>query len=64
MGNFNIMVLFWAGILVMFGIWGFWELIDWLFIEDVIKSKTLLVPEIRLVVKNNIVDTIYVYHKP
>jgi uncharacterized membrane protein len=45
-------------------IWGGWELIDWLFIDDVIKSSTPITPEIELVVKDNVIDTIYVYRAP
>jgi len=41
--------------------WGGWELIDWLFIDDAIRTNTPIIPELELVVKNNVVDTVYVY---
>jgi hypothetical protein len=44
--------------------WGGWELIDWLFIDDAIKTKTLIVPEIEITVKDNVIDTLYIYRKP
>jgi hypothetical protein len=51
-------------ICIGFAIWGCWELIDWLWIDEVIKSTTPIKPEIELVVKNNVIDTVYVYRKP
>lgn len=44
--------------------WGGWELIDWLFIDDVIRTTEPITPEIELVVKDNVVDTVYVYRQP
>lgn len=41
--------------------WGGWELIDWLFIDEAIKSRHLIVPEIKLIINNNRVDTLYIY---
>ena len=63
MGNLNkvIEALIILCICVGFACWG--ELIDWLWIPDVIRSTTPIVPEIELVVKDNIVDTVYVYRK-
>jgi hypothetical protein len=45
-------------------LWGGWELIDWLLIDDTIESTTRITPEIKLVVKENVIDTIYVYREP
>lgn len=45
-------------------IWGSWELIDWLWIDDSIRSSTPISPEIELIIEDNIVDTVYVYHQP
>ena len=50
------------GMIISLSIWGCWELVDWLFIDDAIRVTTPIIPEIELVVKDNIVDTIYVYH--
>lgn len=44
--------------------WGGYELVDWLFVDDSIRSTKIINPEIELVVKNNVIDTIYVYRKP
>ncbi len=44
--------------------WGCWELIDYYFIEDVIRSTEPIIPIIEYEVNNNIIDTIYVYKKP
>lgn len=52
------------GALVIAVIWGCWELVDWLWIDDGIESATLITPEIRLVIKNNVVDTVYYYPRP
>ena len=64
MGPFDLRPLIWIGILAGLSIWGIWEMIDWLFIDDAIRSTKPIVPQIEIVVKNNIVDTIYVYRKP
>ena len=55
-------VLLCIGCVVLF--WGGWELIDWLFIDDAIKTTKPIIPEIELIVNDNIVDTLYVYRKP
>ncbi len=44
--------------------WGGYELVDWLFIDDSIRSEKIIEPEIELVVRDNVVDTIYVYRHP
>lgn len=62
--GFNIMPLIWFVAGCVFAIWGCWELIDWLFIDEVIRSPMPIVPEIELVIKDNIIDTVYVYRKP
>jgi len=62
--SFDLRPLIWLGALFVLIIWGCWELIDWLWIDHSIESPTLIVPEIKLVVKNNVVDTIYVYRQP
>lgn len=62
--SFNLTPLIWLGALIVACIWGAWGLIDWIWIDDAIRSTYPLVPEIELVVKDNIVDTIFVYRKP
>lgn len=66
MGNFNevISTLIVFGICVGLALWGFWALVDWLWIDVAIRSTTPITPEIELVVKDNVVDTIYVYRQP
>lgn len=66
MGNLDGLVptLVGFGVVIALALWGCWELIDWLLIDDAIRSTTPIVPEIELVVKDNVVDTIYVYRQP
>jgi hypothetical protein len=45
-------------------VWGIYELIDFFWIDDAIRSEHIITPHIELVIENNEVDTIYVYHKP
>lgn len=49
------------GALIVGVIWGCWELVDYLWIDDVIKVTTPLKPELEIFVKDNVVDTLYVY---
>jgi hypothetical protein len=52
------------GMLIVAAVWGVWELVDWLFIDDAIRVTEPLVPELELTVKDNVIDTIYVYRLP
>ncbi len=52
------------GVILVAITWGSWELFDLLFIDDGIESVVRIVPEIRLEINNNKVDTIYYYLKP
>jgi len=56
--------LIWVGVFIVLAIWGLWELIDWLFIDEKIIVDKLIVPELKLVVNDNIIDTLYIYKKP
>lgn len=40
-----------------------YKLIDWLFIDDSIKSEKIIEPEIELTIKDGVVDTLYIYRK-
>ena len=44
--------------------WGGYELVDWLFIDHAIKTTEPIIPEIEIIVKDNVVDTLYVYRQP
>lgn len=44
--------------------WGGYEAVDYFFIDDAIRSSKPIIPEIELVIKNNMVDTVYVYRAP
>jgi hypothetical protein len=44
--------------------WGGYELVDWVFIDDAIKTTEPIIPELEIIVKDNVVDTLYVYRKP
>jgi len=62
--SFDLRPLIWFGALIILAIWGCWELVDWLFIDEAIRSTIPIVPKIELVIKNNVVDTVYVYRLP
>jgi len=62
--SFDIRPILWLAFFAGLAIWGVWELIDWLFLDHVIKSTTKIIPELEIVVKNNVIDTLYVYRKP
>lgn len=52
------------GAIIVLILWGFWKLIDWAFIDDAIRVDKPIIPELELVVKDNKVDTVYVYRIP
>ena len=62
--SFDLRPLIWFGAIIILAIWGCWELIDWVFIDEVVKSSSPIIPEIELIVKDNIVDTVYIYREP
>jgi len=66
MGNFDGLIpsLIIFGAMIVAVIWGCWELVDLFFIDDAIRTTEPIIPEIELVVKENVVDTLYVYRKP
>lgn len=63
MYNFDLRPLIWAGLIVgMFIIgltWGGFAF----FTDDSIKSNTIIIPEIQLIINDNKVDTLYIYHQ-
>ncbi len=61
--SFDLRPLIWSGAFIILAIWGCWELIDWLWIDDAIRNTKQIIPEIELVIKNNVVDTVYVYRQ-
>ncbi len=62
--NFDLTPLIWFAAICVLAIWGCWELVDWLWIDETIRSSVPITPELEIVVKNNIVDTVYVYREP
>lgn len=52
------------GILIVVVIWGGWEIIDYFFIDDAIKVTEPIIPDIEIIVNDNVVDTLYVYRQP
>jgi len=40
-----------------------WLLVDYLWIDEIIRSDKIIIPEIELVIKNNVIDTVYLYKK-
>lgn len=61
-GLFEALIVF--GVVFGLSVWGIWELIDWLWIDDAIRVSSPIRPELEIVVKDNVVDTIYVYRRP
>jgi hypothetical protein len=55
--------LIFMGLLMTAILWGGWEIIDWLFIDDAIKVSKPITPEIEIIVKDNVIDTLFVYRK-
>jgi hypothetical protein len=66
MGNLSGVVetLIFFGVCLGLAMWGCWALIDAVWIDDAIRTTTPIVPEIELVIKDNLVDTVYVYRQP
>lgn len=62
--NFSLTPLIVLGAITVAFVWGCWELVDWLWIDDAIKTTTPIIPEIELIVNENQIDTLYVYRKP
>lgn len=61
-GMFTTVVFFGAFIVAI--LWGAWEFIDWMWIDDAIRVSEPLAPEIELIINDNVVDTVYVYRLP
>lgn len=61
--SFDLRPLMLLGAFIVALIWGCWELIDWLWIDDAIRTTTPINPEIELIIKNNSVDTVYIYRQ-
>lgn len=57
-------VLFGFGLIFGLALWSIWGLIDLFFISEDIRSDKPIKPEIELVIKDNKVDTVYVYKQP
>ena len=52
------------GAAIVLAIWGILTLVDWIWIDDSIRVDKPIVPEIELIIKDNKVDTVYVYRFP
>jgi hypothetical protein len=61
-GMFTVLIIF--GAVIVLAIWGCWELIDYIWIDDAIKVSKPIIPTIELIIKNNQIDTLYVYRLP
>ena len=53
-----------GGLIIGLAVWGCWELVDWLIIDDAIKVSSPINPELQIIVKDNVIDTLYIYRKP
>ena len=54
-------VLITFGVIIGLALWGLVSLYDYYFVFDGIKSPTPITPRIELIIKDNKVDTLYVY---
>lgn len=61
-GIFPVLVGF--GLIIGLVLWGGWELIDWLFIDDTIRVSQPLVPDVEIKIINGVADTTYIYQIP
>jgi hypothetical protein len=59
--NEILIFLFMAGLLIGLAMWGIFAAIDKQLSSNDIKVSEPLIPKIELVIKNNKVDTLYVY---
>lgn len=52
------------GALIVGLVWGIWELIDWLWIDNAIKTHHALTPSLEITIKDGVADTLYIYRLP
>ena len=45
--------LIWMGLIIGLALWGGWEVIDWLLIDDAIRVSHPITPEIELIINDN-----------
>jgi hypothetical protein len=62
--SFDLRAFVLIGAFAVLLIWGVWELVDWALIDDYIVSTKPIIPEIKLTITNNTIDTLYVYRQP
>ena len=55
--------LIFIGVMGVGILWGSWEMIDYLFIDDAIVVTEPITPEIRITVEDNVIDTLYIYRE-
>ena len=53
--------VFILGLVCVLIFWVVSMLPDWLFMDDSIKTTEPIIPELEITVKNNVIDTLYVY---
>jgi hypothetical protein len=56
--------IIYALLIILLLIFGAWKTLDYFFIDETIDSKELIVPEVKLYIHDNVVDTLYIYRKP
>jgi hypothetical protein len=61
MYDFDLRPILWAGMLIVGLLWGAWACVDYFFISEDIISEKRIEPTIKLTIKNNKVDTLYIY---
>ncbi len=61
-GMFTMLII--IGLAIGLAVWGGYELVYHLFIDHAIKVTEPIQPELEIIVKDNVIDTLYVYRKP
>jgi len=57
-------IFFVLGIVIGLLVWGVWSFIDWMWLDEVIKSHHVISPALEVTIKNGVTDTLYIYRLP
>lgn len=56
--------IFIMGFIIGLFFWATYEIVDYVFLEDVIVTKKPIQPTVKIISVNGISDTLYIYKKP
>jgi len=60
-GVFEWLVVF--GLFIGLFLWGSWAMIDYFFVDNSIIVTEPITPKIKIIVNNNVIDTLYIYNR-